>query len=183
MNPFNALFILFMVSTSFAAVGEHNAPQQTDRFGGDMRVQLQATGHFRVEQVKGRWFFITPEGHPFIALGANHTGPTIRDQGRNNGLWARWNNDPELTAKEMLKIMQDMGFTAGDVYQPEQSYARTLPWITFFWYGNDNQTFIDVFNEQAMADVTRRAFEHAKSVAGNPWVLGIAGPDLSIWDV
>ena len=153
-----------------------------DRYGGRTAIQREAAGFFRVEQVSGRWFFITPDGHPFIALGANHTGPTIRDQGRSNGLWARWGNDPDLVAKEMLTLMQGMGFTAGDVYQPEQSYARTLLWITFFWYGPENQSFIDVFNEQAMADVTRRAFEHAKSVADNPWVLGIAGPDLSIWD-
>ena len=160
---------------------QHPDPSK-DRFGGDTRTQLAATGNFRVEQVKGRWLFITPDGHPYIALGANHTGPTIRDQGRMNGLWKRWNDDPDLTAKEMLKIIQGMGFTAGDVYQPEATYTRTLPWISFFWYGDANHTFVDVFNEQTMADVTRRAFEHAQSVADNPWVLGIGGPDLSMWD-
>jgi hypothetical protein len=68
------------------------------------------------------------------------------------------------------------------VYQPESTYTRTLPWISFFWYGDTNHTFIDVFNPTMMADVTKRAYEHAKSLADNPWVLGIGGPDLSIWD-
>jgi hypothetical protein len=153
-----------------------------DRFGGFMGLKTEASGFFRVEEVKGRWFFITPEGHPFIALGPNHTGPTIRDQGRTNGLWQRWNGSADETAKNMLPILQDMGFTAGDVYQPESTYTRTLPWISFFWYGETNHSFVDVFDEKTMADVTRRAFEHAKSVADNPWVLGIGGPDLSIWD-
>ena len=153
-----------------------------DRFGGYSAVQREATGFFRVEQINGRWFFITPDGHPYIAIGPNHTGPTIRDQGRNTGLWSRFNNDPNVTAVEMLKIIQDLGFTAGDVYQSESTYSRTLPWITFFWYGPQNHTFVDVFDQAAMNDVTRRAFEHARSVADNPWILGIGGPDLSIWD-
>ena len=160
---------------------KHPLPDR-DKFGGFTGITTRSSGYFRVENLKGRWFFITPEGHPFIALGTNHTGPTIRDQGRDNGLWKRWNDSPDLTATEMLRIIQDLGFTAGDVYQPESTYTRTLPWISFFWYGASNHTFIDVFNEQTMADVTRRAFVHAKSVSDNPWVLGIGGPDLSIWD-
>jgi arylsulfatase A-like enzyme len=170
-------------------VPKMNVPEQTqyplpdrDRFGGFSGVQLERSTNFRVEQVHGRWVFVTPDGHPYVAMGPNHTGPTIRDQGRNNGLWARFGNSPDVAAVEMLKIIQSMGFTAGDVYQSESTYTRTLPWITFFWYGDQNQTFIDVFDPTAMQDVTRRAYEHAVSVADNPWVLGIGGPDLSIWD-
>ena len=33
-----------------------------------------------------------------------------------------------------------------------------------------------------MKNVTRRAYEHAASLEDNPWVLGIGGPDLPIWD-
>jgi hypothetical protein len=45
---------LLIVSAQFA---------QTDRFGGTLSIQREATGHFCVEQVNGRWMFITPEGH------------------------------------------------------------------------------------------------------------------------
>lgn len=160
---------------------QHPFPER-DRFGGFTGIKRKATGYFRVEKVKGRWVFVTPDGHPFIALGPNHTGPTIRNQGRQNGLWARFDNNPDRVAAEMLKVIQGMGFTAGDVYQPESSYTRTLPWITFFWYGEQNQTFVDVFDAAALSDVRRRVLAHAKSVADNPWVLGLGGPDLQIWD-
>jgi hypothetical protein len=159
----------------------HPFPER-DRFGGHLGTQLKATGYFRTEQVKGRWVFVTPEGHPFIAIGTNHTGLTIRDQGRNNGLWARFDNSPDVTAEKMLPIIQGMGFTAGDVYQQESTYTRTLPWISFFWYGDSNNSFIDVFDPVRLQDVEYRAYEHAKSLAYNPWVLGIAGPDLNAWD-
>lgn len=158
---------------------KHPQPDR-DKFGGFTDMKTTASGYFRVEQIKGRWFFITPEGHPFIAIGANHTGPTLRHQ--DTGLWKRWNGSVEESVKNMLPVIQGMGFTAGDVYQPESTYTRTLPWISFFWYGDTNHTFIDVFDAKTLADVTRRAFEHAKSIADNPWVLGIGGPDLSIWD-
>lgn len=158
---------------------KHPFPDR-DKFGGFTGIKTTTSGFFRVEHIEDRWFFITPEGHPFIAIGANHTGPTIRHQ--DTGLWKRWNNSPHESAKNMLPIIQGMGFTAGDVYQPESTYTRTLPWISFFWYGDTNHTFIDVFDEKVMSAVTRRAFEHAKSLADNPWLLGIGGPDLSIWD-
>lgn len=160
---------------------QHPLPGR-DRFGGDLRVIRKATGFFRTEQVGGRWCFITPEGHPFIALGANHTGPTLRHQGRESGLWARFNYDPDQAVRGMLQTLHGLGFTAGDVYQPDSAYTRTLPWITFFWYGPDNQSFVDVFDAAQMAEVRARVLAHAESVADNPWVLGLGGPDLSIWD-
>jgi hypothetical protein len=160
---------------------EHPQPDR-DPYGGSMSAQLAATGYFRVEQVKGRWFFVTPEGHPFIAIGANHTGPTLRDKAGQEGLWKRWGGSADETAKNMLPIIQGMGFTAGDVYQPESTYTCTLPWISFFWYGESNHTFIDVFDQRVMLEVRQRAYDHAKSLADNPWVLGIGGPNLNIWD-
>jgi hypothetical protein len=85
---------------SCGVVPRMDAPEQTrhpfsgrDKFGGDLRVTRQATGFFRTEQIGGRWFFITPEGHPFIAIGPNHTGPTLRHQGKESGLLARFGHD------------------------------------------------------------------------------------------
>jgi hypothetical protein len=174
---------------SGGVVPRMDAPEQTrhpfpgrDKFGGDLRVTRKATGFFRTEQIGGRWFFITPEGHPFLAIGPNHTGPALRHQGGEGGLWARYDNDPDKAAREMLKTIHGLGFTAGDVYQPESSYTRALPWITFFWYGGANQTFVDVFDAGQMTKVRERVVAHAKSVADNPWVLGLGGPDLQIWD-
>jgi len=47
--------------------------QMRDRFGGlsdsGKRMNLKATGFFRVAQVDGRWWFIDPEGNLFFSLG------------------------------------------------------------------------------------------------------------------
>src|SRR5690606_15503866 len=46
-------------------------PQQ-DRFGGWLGgASFEAKGFFRTEKRDGRWFLVTPEGHPFYSLGVN----------------------------------------------------------------------------------------------------------------
>ena len=43
-----------------------------DKFGGWVgAVEFEAKGFFRTEKRDGRWFLVTPEGHPFYSLGVN----------------------------------------------------------------------------------------------------------------
>jgi len=43
-----------------------------DRDGGYLGVDLGATGYFRTARYGGRWWLVTPEGHPFWSQGINH---------------------------------------------------------------------------------------------------------------
>lgn len=55
-----------------------------DRFGGWADgPRLEATGWFRVEQVDGKWWLVTPEGTLFMSFGINcfHTGDSTRVSG------------------------------------------------------------------------------------------------------
>ena len=48
------------------------APDAWDEYGGWKNgPQMEATGHFRVEKVNGKWWFVTPSGHLFYSLGIN----------------------------------------------------------------------------------------------------------------
>ena len=43
-----------------------------DAYGGiDGRTRLPATGYFRADKAKGRWFLVTPAGHRFFSLGVD----------------------------------------------------------------------------------------------------------------
>ncbi|NWB84964.1 beta-galactosidase [Pseudomonas gingeri] len=43
-----------------------------DKFGGSLKGPLfDATGFFRTEKHDGRWYLVTPQGHPFYSLGVN----------------------------------------------------------------------------------------------------------------
>lgn len=65
-----------------AAAGKENQQLKTwltereriaqDKFGGSLKGPLfDATGFFRTEKHDGRWYLVTPEGHPFYSLGVN----------------------------------------------------------------------------------------------------------------
>lgn len=50
-------------------------PENFNRYGGWKEgPQLKATGFFRVEKYKGRWWFVDPEGRLFFSHGANSVG-------------------------------------------------------------------------------------------------------------
>ena len=76
MNPFH-LWLFYALQMLLVCQA---AAANLDRYGGMLAIQREATGHFRVEQVNGRWMFITPEGHGYLALGANHVGKYMAGQ-------------------------------------------------------------------------------------------------------
>jgi len=108
------------VSVSAALVTDfanlRNAPAANlDKYGGLADQTVKATGFFRTEKIDSRWWFIDPDGHPFISAGicsanltqsARHTVPAgyadeqawadatsklLRDNGFNTlGCWSDW---------------------------------------------------------------------------------------------
>jgi len=48
---------------------------KVSKYGGYLSETHRATGFFRVEKLNGRWWFIDPEGHPFLSIGMNGIGP------------------------------------------------------------------------------------------------------------
>lgn len=48
--------------------------QELDRYGGWKDVLLTASGAFRIEEIGGRDLLVTPDGHPYLAIGINHLG-------------------------------------------------------------------------------------------------------------
>jgi len=55
------------------AVSPAASPDENrDAYGGTRAVTAKATGFFRLEQIGGRWWFVTPEGHGFLSVGMNH---------------------------------------------------------------------------------------------------------------
>ncbi|EJM70778.1 hypothetical protein PMI30_00574 [Pseudomonas sp. GM50] len=51
--------------------------QSLDKFGGWTKgPAFKASGFFRTEKRDGRWYLVTPEGHPFYSLGVNSVTPS-----------------------------------------------------------------------------------------------------------
>ena len=47
------------------------------RYGGFLATKAEATGFFRVERTDGRWWFVDPDGHLFLSLGADVIRPEM----------------------------------------------------------------------------------------------------------
>ncbi|MBX7255655.1 MAG: beta-galactosidase [Candidatus Hydrogenedentes bacterium] len=80
----------------------HESMPQRDRFGGWADgPQLKATGWFRTENVDGKWWLITPEGHLFFSVGMDCVGTweqTFVEQRDNWFEWLPAENDPVFGA-------------------------------------------------------------------------------------
>lgn len=63
-------------------------PAEWNRYGGwSYGPQLEATGHFRTEKYRGKWFFIDPEGRLFWSLGIDVMHPSTDAIQRNHPEW------------------------------------------------------------------------------------------------
>ena len=47
------------------------------RYGGYEGSKAKATGFFRVEKIEGKWWFVDPDGHLFLSLGADSMGTSV----------------------------------------------------------------------------------------------------------
>lgn len=74
---FKALQSLLLVLCALVLLPRPGAAQGagTDAYGGSTRVRWEATGSFRLQQNGGRFWLVTPEGHPFFNLGIIRPAP------------------------------------------------------------------------------------------------------------
>ena len=66
------------------------------RYGGDISRRTKATGFFYVKKVRGRWWFVDPEGCLFLSIGSNGISPSLGGggfMGRNTPLKGLYPDD------------------------------------------------------------------------------------------
>lgn len=112
-----------------------------DAYGGWAGIQSEATGFFRVEKIDQRWWFITPDGHPFFMNSPSGAGATA---------------DPssELSvfeADNYAKLTQDMGFNIIGAYDLFGVVGGNVPLSEGRWtagFPENTPYFISLFIEQ-----------------------------------
>ena len=92
-----------------------------DKFGGlDKGPAFKASGFFRTEKRDGRWYLVTPEGHPFYSLGVNTVTPDV--------------NQTYIAGREwMFESLPKPDERAGQPLwrrrQPWRQWRRSGPWL------------------------------------------------------
>ncbi|MBI2299962.1 MAG: beta-galactosidase [Armatimonadetes bacterium] len=88
------------IAAEQADLAAHPAPNDLDEYGGWTNgPQLEATGSFRVEQVAGKWWLVTPGGHLFFSMGMDCVrwhNDTILER---RDAWLEWKPTPESEFK------------------------------------------------------------------------------------
>jgi len=145
-------------------------------------VQLEASGFFRVAQVKERWVLVDPDGHPYIALGANHTGKFLQDPEQSAAYLARFGGSLPKAKEHMLGLYHELGYNAGEAYPPHDDYLRTnLPYVAHIIYPTRSHFERDIFDPAVQDSIFQSTLEQAAALRQDTLVIGIAFKDLPNW--
>ena len=184
MNKFYYCYWLLMLLSLSACTTRSDPSDQAiyDDFGGYTKIQREATGWFRVEQVNGRWIFITPQGHGYLALGANHTEKYLEDPEQSAGLYQRVGNSPREAEEAIYQAYLAAGLNAGEAYAPLNPYLKQrLPYIAHLNYPGHKFAF-DIFDDSVQTTFRTSLSVECRRLAHDSLAIGIAFVDLPAWN-
>lgn len=167
---------------------------ELDAYGGYSKFKTKATGFFRVEKIKDRWWFVTPEGHPFFSNGVNHVSadgfhaPALGFSPYQKNVMEKYGTEKkwfEVSRGRLLswgfntlgtwsggRVME--GLTSG-VKSDDTLSTLKMPYsVIVGCAGADWQkgTFPDVFDANWKTDVILRADKAASARKNDPYLLG-----------
>ena len=161
--------------------------------------------YFSVAQRNSRWWFITPDGAPFFALGLNHIDPSPLRYAENGDLWQRkYGNSMERWLKEavapdlrawgfnsvgwtqevvtrgLTNHRHSRAFTFEEYQWLGLPYCHLLPFAEFHQW--EAETRHPDFASAEFADwCDYVAREHCARMAGDPKLMGYFYVDCPTW--
>jgi hypothetical protein len=146
---------------------------QYDAYGGWVKLKGKETGFFHTEQIDGRWWLVTPEGHVFISKGVCEVEPL-----RNRNTPAMPREEREKWAKQTVEQLKSWNFntisldgTRGSL--PGMAYTVILNLAASqganIWRDG---VVLDYFSPEFQEAVEREAAKLCRPLANNPWLIG-----------
>ena len=178
LTPFLLLTgILVLVGWSVGAaegvVGKH------DRYFGTLAHTTTATGFFRVEKIRDRWWLITPEGHPFYSAGVNGirfsgtaTAAGVKHYEQTAG---RVYGSREAWAEAQIARCARWGFNTAGAWSDWQLLRKRMPYTVILYVGgSDWRTgrIADYFDESFRAAAREKIQKVAAPLADDPYLVG-----------
>jgi hypothetical protein len=172
--------VVALVAPAFADdAANGQIPPGFDKYLGCEKTLRQATGFFRVEKIGDRWWFITPDGHPFFSAGINvlrFSGTPTKDGKKHYEESAkRIYATPEAWADvQFARCLRWGGNTVG-CWSDWQLFRNRMPYTVILSVGNhDWQTGrqADIFSEEYRQFVRARVKEIAGPLVDDPYLIG-----------
>ena len=161
--------ILLSLAGNLRSAAQEDKAGRLDRFGGNTALSGDATGFFHLEEIDGRHYLITPEGHGYRALGINHFHM--------------------MTSQDFdgaIGQIRDWGFNAGCYQGPQWMWDRfpytkginlvpTSPYKSTFG-------FRDVFDPEFLAGLEESIRKIVEPQSDNPFLIGYFWTDIGLWE-
>ena len=191
----NTASITTNITTNIAAAEPSKAPSTTaaealDRYGGYLAVSAEATGFFRVENIDGRWWLVTPEGHGFLSAGMNHVDykedyspefvrfvtSHLKDWGFNTVGWSQ-----ELTGRnpDTRAMVHSRGWGPEQYRGLGMPYTHLIRFTDVEWYVDEQ--FPEVFSDAFARKCDRLAGEVCEKLRDDPNLIGYFYADTPNW--
>lgn len=175
-----------------ADLAAHPGPGDFDQYGGwAAGPQLPATGHFRVEKYRGRWWFVDPEGRLFWSNGIDCVGfsqsfTAIR--GREHfyedvaprgdflarNLQAKYGTSwRDAAADRLLQRIRSWGLnTLGGSADQALTQKRRIPYTPVLRSGGRNAIPIDPYSASWADNLRQVLTAAAANLKDDPWCIG-----------
>jgi hypothetical protein len=176
--------VLFVVHSVTICCGQTAA--ERDRYGGALSITGTETGWFHTEQIGGRWYFVTPEGHAFFSLGVTHAVECMR-QDELNLFETTYGNSEERLAEFFLEKFKDWGYNSSG-YGPLPTMEQRIPYVATIWTdgprsfsAGEKSRNADIFDSAVQQRLRRTVRRLAAQHVDNPYCLGYVFKDLPVW--
>lgn len=152
---------------------------------------VTATGFFQVQKINDVWWFVDPEGYPFISKGINHVSYWDAHYG-DKGAYAK-NNDKkyesyqawEVNTKQRIKEWNFNTITSWSdpelYYGNDFAYTILIDFAGQLGVGFHDGTVVDVFCPEFEEIVDQTAFRICTSLKDDPYLLGYFTDNELIW--
>ncbi len=181
-------FLSLFCALAVAATCQGQSAGTYDQYGGIKSLAGTKTGWFHIEEVEGRWYFVTPEGHAFFSLGATHAVECIRLD-ELNLFETRYRKSEEKLAEFFLARFKEWGYNSSG-YGPMPAMESRIPYVATIWTegprsfsAGDRSRNSDIFNPAVQERLRGRIREAAAQHRENPYCLGYVFIDLPVWNV
>jgi hypothetical protein len=150
-----------------------------DNYYGSLRYQTEATGFFRVEQIEGQWWLITPDGHPFFSTGINvvsYTGSCSHD----GVCHYRDHNDANYESREswadiQLERLWNWGWNTIGAWSDWRYFQNRYPYTIIIYVADKNMTEngpLDFFSNEFRERARQRITDTVTPNVDDPYLIG-----------
>ncbi len=157
-----------------------------DAYGGVLALPGEKTGWFHLQEIGGRWYFVTPEGHAFFSLGATHAVECIRLD-ELNMFETKYGKSEERLSEFFLRQFKEWGYNSSG-YGPLPTMEKRLPYVATVWTEGPRSFSAgaksknsDIFDPAVQERLRGKVRDAIAGHVENPYCLGYVFIDLPVW--